>query len=192
MKIYRALKTDWKTQGYGKDGTIPGMIPAYNKMGLNYHNGVDWACYLKEPIYWNFDRRGIVNYTQNDLNAGVGVDVLVTYPEGAYKVQMWHFAMDGLVVKAGDVLESGQLIGYGNSTGFSTGNHLHFGMKPQLIGPDGNYYTPNKDDGMLGCIDPMPFYENVFIVDLMNNLQAQVGILQKIINLILAFLKAEK
>jgi len=189
MLIYRPLKTECKTQGYGKDGTIPSLLPAYNKIGLAYHNGIDWACYYQEPIYWNFDKRGTVTYTQNDLTSGVGVEILVEYSEGVFKVQMWHFAENGLVVKKGDVLESGQLIGYGNSTGMSTGNHLHFGLKPQMKDANGNYYTPNKDNGMLGCIDPMPYYDNTFIVDLMKNLQAQIGILQKLINLISELLK---
>jgi len=39
-----------------------------------------------------------------------------------------HLKKDGAVVKVGDTIEAGELIGYSGNTGFSSGPHLHFSV----------------------------------------------------------------
>ena len=39
-----------------------------------------------------------------------------------------HLKKDGAVVKVGDTIEAGDLIGYSGNTGFSSGPHLHFSV----------------------------------------------------------------
>ena len=40
-----------------------------------------------------------------------------------------HFKHRGVVVKKGDQIKEGTLIGYSGNTGFSTGPHLHFDVR---------------------------------------------------------------
>lgn len=55
----------------------------------------------------------------------------------------------------------GDLIGYCDSTGASSGDHLHWAMK---IVAD-NSMTLDNNNGYLGAIDHTPWFENVFCLD---------------------------
>lgn len=59
--------------------------------------------------------------------------------------------LNDILVKKGDTVVSGQLIGHTNNTGFSTGPHLHVGVAP--CDAQGNKTDPNN--GYSGYIDPM-------------------------------------
>jgi hypothetical protein len=51
--------------------------------------------------------------------------IIVFHNDGTFS-QYAHFKKDGIVVKEGDTLKKGQLIGYSGNTGQSTEPHLHF------------------------------------------------------------------
>ncbi len=66
-------------------------------------------------------------------------------------------------------IKRGDLIGFADNTGFSTGDHLHFGLKPIKtanggpISPEdatdvGNYQNLEQLNGYAGAIDPSPYY----------------------------------
>lgn len=109
------------------------------------HNGIDFMAYHGQPIYAAHDGTA---YYEVDGSQGHGV-VLITnqqYDYGSeqvyFKTIYWHmidsakepvfkspieghpYPNDGIVVKKGD------LLGYANTTGLSSGDHLHFGLKP--------------------------------------------------------------
>jgi len=71
-------------------------------------------------------------------------------PLGRFKTRYWHFI--ALDVHVGDRISTGQLIGYADSTGYSTGDHLHFEVKP--LNPDGSNMFPLN--GFFGAVDPTP------------------------------------
>lgn len=51
--------------------------------------------------------------------------VEIKHDDGTW-ASYWHLQYNGVIVKNGDRVEVGQLIGYSGNTGFSTMPHLHF------------------------------------------------------------------
>ena len=87
------------------------------------HDGEDLAAPKNTPIVATRD--GVVT-TTNYQKDGAGYYVWINHGDGFKSIYM-H--MTRYVVKVGDYVEAGQIIGYVGSTGRSTGNHLHFGLK---------------------------------------------------------------
>ncbi len=94
------------------------------------HSGVDMACPEGTPIYAS--RGGKVTIARYSSSAGNYVQI--NHGDGYRSVYM-H--MTEYVVKAGQYVAQGQLIGYVGDTGISKGNHLHFG-----ISYNGEYVNP--------------------------------------------------
>ena len=94
------------------------------------HKGVDLAAPKGTPIYAS--RSGYVNVAT--YHATAGNYVTINHQDGYTSVYM-H--MTHYVVKPGQYVKLGELIGYVGSTGRSTGPHLHFG-----IHKNGTYVNP--------------------------------------------------
>jgi len=159
MKILRPLRTDCITQGFGPENTDPRMLPIYQSMGLVSHNGFDFACWRGEPIYHSADFAGIAK-TETDIGGGIGVDVISNEPfeDGHHrKLRYWHLEKE--TIENGQKIKQGDLIGFGDSTGMSTGDHLHWGLKRCL--KDGE--AVDKDNGYYGAIDISHYFENKFV-----------------------------
>lgn len=125
-------------------------------MGLKGHNGYDMPAIRGEAIYHcaNFD--GWMK-TERDLNGGIGVDVISNDPilNGNHvKVRYWHLktpiGWDEKKIQMGDV------IGLANSTGLSSGDHLHWAVKQC----DEKGKTLNPNNGYYGAFDQTPYYDN--------------------------------
>jgi len=95
------------------------------------HNGVDMAAPANTPIYAARGGQVITAAYQKD---GAGNYVQIDHGDGFRSIYM-H--MTRYIVKVGDYVTPGQVIGYVGSTGVSTGNHLHFG-----ISKNGKYVNP--------------------------------------------------
>ena len=95
------------------------------------HNGVDMAAPANTPI---FAARGGQVITASYQKDGAGNYVQIDHGDGFRSIYM-H--MTRYIVKVGDYVTPGQVIGYVGSTGVSTGNHLHFG-----ISRNGKYVNP--------------------------------------------------
>ena len=185
MRIYRPLKTNYRTQAFGENkacvrfssplkvvGKSFNQCPAnfvelYPAMGLKGHNGEDWACWYEEPIYFSTHIAGMTWHAKTEVDnaGGIGVDVIsdkkfVFNGKTDYiKFRFWHFK--STVVKDGDPVTLGQLLGYGDSTGMSSGNHLHWGIK--WCEEDGR--AKYSDNGYRGAWDFSPYMTNIFILD---------------------------
>jgi len=118
----------------------------YEKWGLKGHNGVDIVIYSGDSIHASHD--GIVKIQPIDSEGGVGVDI---WNKEGYKTRYWHLL--NVVAEDGQEVKQGDLIAYGDNTGFSTGSHLHWGFK--LTNTKGQ--TINLDNGYYGSIDPKPY-----------------------------------
>ncbi len=182
MKIYRALQTAIITQKFGEN-----LAHWYKDMGLKGHNGIDFSAKTGEPIYWDCDIRGVVLNTEIDSKGGLGVNVITETEEKIIKHRFWHLKEFKCV--AGQILDSGDLIGIADSTGMSTNPHLHRDTKIMLKNSLGNYYVKEPNNGYGGCEDFLPFFTNIFIKDKMAQLEKQVSLLQKAIEIAKLLLK---
>ena len=95
-----------------------------------FHYGVDLGAPKNTPIYAT--RAGKVTLATYSKSAGYYVKG--DHGDGFSSVYM-H--MTRYVVKKGDKVDQGELLGYVGSTGTSTGNHLHFGIiyKGEYVNP---------------------------------------------------------
>jgi len=191
LELFYPLSNVIVTQRFG----INGEYYRANGIQTDGHNGIDMLAYHGQPIYAPMDGTA---YYQEDAKEGHGVviisDTMYAYKgAGAYfKAILWHFcdpekegryespiyvACDrkinsgvGIKVKAGD------LVGFADSTGLSTGDHLHFGLKPIKSGrapsqgdmPDigiGEWVNIEQKNGYMGAIDPEPYFNGQFRVN---------------------------
>lgn len=97
------------------------------------HKGIDMAAKKGTPIYAT--RAGHVT-TAAYQAGGAGYYVNINHGDGYQSIYM-H--MTNYIVKAGQYVEAGEIIGYVGSTGGSTGPHLHFGISYK-----GTYVDPLK------------------------------------------------
>ena len=186
--LYPATFTPGGEFGYGavSDGPLEGerhiTLPYGQVDGLHPegHPGVDFGWYSNPatkpegnldllPIY---SRRGglCINSGTTSVNGFFIVVMLGPYAPGTLIEYLGHmFAPSPFI--AGDLVSAGTVVGNVDNTGFSTGNHLHWGMwrlrddltlervdplsvlgfdpPPPVIGPDGqeegNYDVPPRE-----------------------------------------------
>lgn len=98
------------------------------------HDGIDLAGSKGTPI--KATRAGYVS-TAAYQKGGAGYYVQINHGDG-YKSIYMHMSAN-LQVKVGQYVEAGQVVGYMDTTGGSTGVHLHFG-----ISYNGVYQNPAK------------------------------------------------
>lgn len=145
--LYYPCKPYGVNQAFGQN-----LNPAYKQQGLKGHNGEDLMAYTGQPVY---AACGGTCYPEIDDHGGNGV--LIRTPE--YQFVYWHLLDDDAVVHTGQVVQAGDLIGYADSTGVSTGPHLHFGVVP---------LPSDVNNGYKGAIDPQPFFNGKYAEDINN------------------------
>ena len=99
------------------------MVPTHGRktQGIHGRNGVDIANIMGTPIY--AVASGTVTIAKaSGYNGGYGKHVKISHPNGTATL---YAHMSQVLVKAGEYVEQGQLIGKMGSTGRSTGSHLH-------------------------------------------------------------------
>lgn len=121
----------------------------YRKYGLRGHNGIDFRTrFLDSPL----GRRevfavndGVVIEAVIAKIGGYGTYIKIKHDDGSQTVYAHLFC---LKVRRGQRIEAGKIIGITDSTGLSTGPHLHFGYRP-----------PNFDyqNGYKGYQDPYKY-----------------------------------
>lgn len=147
-----------------------GYASFYPLIGLKGHNGVDFAAWHGEPVYFADEFDGWMK-TEHDPDGGLGVDIvsnapilLCTEPNCKevhfIKRRHWH----GLQVIGWDKkpVKTGDLVMLADSTGASSGDHLHTALK--WCDKDG--IGIHTDNGYYGAF-PDPDFENVFIGEVM-------------------------
>ncbi len=104
------------------------------------HDGVDYAAAYGTPIISIGD--GTVAYT--GWKGGYGNRIEIRHNE-KYGSQYSHMSRYVKGLDVGDRVTQGQVVGYVGSTGFSTGNHVHFSMTEY-----GTYVDPATVDAPEG------------------------------------------
>lgn len=95
-----------------------------------FHNGVDFAAPAGTAIYAAYDGKVVAA----DYSATMGNYVMIDHGDSLYTIYMHASA---LYVKTGDIVVRGETIAAVGTTGRSTGNHLHFGVRL-----NGEYTSP--------------------------------------------------
>lgn len=125
------------TQGFG------GNASYYKPLGLAGHNGWDFAAPLGTAV------RAPESGTAVASVDSTGYGRLITIKgKSGWTHKLAHLQRYG---KVGAVSE-GTVVGYVNSTGFSTGNHLHWGTRPPKF---------NSNNGYFGYVSPQQFLSKV-------------------------------
>lgn len=90
--------------------------------GRKLHSGIDLAAPTGTPVYAT--AMGVV--TGAGWNGGYGLLIQLGHADN-YQTRYGHLSR--LAVRAGQIVEPGELIGYVGSTGRSTGPHLHYEVR---------------------------------------------------------------
>ena len=121
----------WPLPGYSRLSSYFGTRPnPFGQPTQEYHSGIDVPAPKGTKIVAAYDGEVAWSYYSSSAGNWVGID----HGDGIYTVYM-H--MSKRLVSEGDMVKKGDVIGLVGTTGRSTGNHLHFGVRK-----DGKYVDP--------------------------------------------------
>lgn len=126
------------TQVFGVDPQF------YKQFGFPGHNGIDYGIPNGTPV--KAAASGTVAMVAFE-NGGYGNYVKLAHTDGATQYNTYYAHLTNASVSAGQKVNAGDVIGFSNNTGASTGPHLHFGLR--ITGQNPSYK---------GYVDPMPFF----------------------------------
>ena len=129
-RIYNGGMFTWPCPNYTRISDEYGMRP-HPTLGIEkFHNGLDMAAPGGSSILAAYDG-DVVAAT---YSSSMGNYIMIDHGSGLYTIYMHCSA---LYVSKGQTVAKGQKIAAVGSTGRSTGNHLHFGVRL-----NGNYVNP--------------------------------------------------
>jgi len=149
------LKKMRLTQGFAEDLLLnngPGG-KSYADIGLKKgHNGWDLSCQTGTDVF--APMAGSLVFT--DMGTGYGRDVRIRSRELGLEIVLGH--LDSLVGANLREVAAGELVAISDNTGFSTGPHLHFGVRRiRWLASGAGPIVVDHDNGFFGYVDPTPF-----------------------------------
>jgi murein DD-endopeptidase MepM/ murein hydrolase activator NlpD len=100
-----------------------GTTPYSRKLYRNgFHNGVDYGVPVGTPILAAED--GVAQMVGNNGKLQYGRYILIRHNNGLSTI---YAHLSRQIVKTGDEVKRGDIIGYSGNTGYAFGPHLHFG-----------------------------------------------------------------
>lgn len=121
------------TQGFGANPAT------YAQFGLKGHNGWDFSAPYGSKVYAPEAGTAYTSYDEG----GYG-NVITLKGRSGWEHKLAHLAKFGVT----GAVSEGAIVGYVDSTGFSTGNHLHWTTKPP---------GANISNGYFGAVNPSEF-----------------------------------
>lgn len=139
-----------------------------NYKNMKWHNGIDLRAKIGTAVYAVSD--GIVKVAKinaGDINTGYGKYVVVEHNDFC----SLYAHLDFYIVKVGQKVKAGQLIGYSGNTGDSEGPHLHFEIR---LGNYDLFWTKCPSDATIYmyCINPWPLMEVALKAQIMTQEEA--------------------
>ncbi len=136
----------------------------YGSLGLLGHNGDDIRASTGTSVLCPFDEATVLSYqhapgaTGGNLLELVTTGIVIPGVPGSYRLRAQFMHLLKSLVSTGERVKSGQVVAVSDNTGtFTTGAHLHFGLKIEKI-TDSGWETVDKDNGYGGCVDPELFF----------------------------------
>lgn len=142
------------SQDFGEDWKMKDGRYAYQSMGINGHNGLDYAVPVGTPVYAPFE--GIALFRKD--KDGYGNHIKIRNPLTGWEVVLGHLVsfVEGELYRH---VYQGDLVGYSGNSGFSTAAHLHEGFRKFVI-PSGDVRLMSPA-ALFGC--PIDSYDNGFL-----------------------------
>ena len=110
----------------------------------SFHNGCDYGTNVQKWPQYAIEEGYVNEVVISKSKTGYGTYIWVRYPR--INRSLLHAHLDRVVVKKGDKVKEGTLLGYTGKTGYATGIHLHLGMteigKHTWLDPDAYDYQP--------------------------------------------------
>ena len=189
LELWMPFKTYSISQKFGETANLAFYIA--NNIPITMHNGID---FVSPNSYVRASHDGTVVFAGEDGAGGLGVVIrtneMFDYKDSQvyFKTIYWHLKTGTIQVRAGQQVFVGDILAEQDSTGLSTGNHLHYGLKPVVQGEqDWIWFNLEQDNGVMGAVDPTPYFNNRWAGDakimlsMIANLQEQIKILQQLI-----------
>jgi len=148
---------DWRnkkpriSQKFGKNKQM------YAQFGMNGHNGIDYGVPIGTPIFSPIEGEAQVVFS----SSGYGKHVRIRSEVKGKEIVIGHFSE--IFIKDGDTIGLGDKIGLSGNTGYSTGPHVHIGLRLlDGVGKAPIWKRGIKDygNGFYGYIDPLPYMIN--------------------------------
>lgn len=162
----RTMNQTWLAEfdDWNGDGIVDYPGGFYHSIGWDGHNGLDFLTPLGDPIYAS--NSGTVEFAgwagTHWLLSGGGNVVMLKHPE--FRVRTEYLHLSKVIVKPGQTVGKGQLLGYAGKSGTANGYHLHFGFIPMD--------NVNINNRMRGRISPWPYLEGgITAAGIINKLQ---------------------
>lgn len=155
FKVNQPFGVDWSHKACTYVASYPCNLTLYQYFGMKGHTGLDCQAQRGDPVYASHDGKVTEIETEEERGLGVGITMQEKreMEGGEYfaHTRYWHLQYD--TVSMGQVVKAGDLIGYADNTGYSSGDHLHYELKPK------NEKGKNvfQDNGFYGAVDPKPY-----------------------------------